>query len=205
LKRLTEGHILTVLIIIGLIVSGISPQADRATWLMEVLPVLILLPTTIVLQPKLKLSVWTLRFMTLHAFVLMIGGYYTYAEVPAGEWVRDTLNLSRNPYDRLGHFMQGFVPALVYRELLIPKTNLKPGALFNLIVCSFCLSFSALYEMLEWAAAVSLGQGADAFLGTQGDQWDTQWDMFLALIGAIFALLAVNAAAGINRLKSPAD
>ncbi|RZA26749.1 MAG: DUF2238 domain-containing protein [Proteobacteria bacterium] len=155
---------------------------------MEVTPIFILLPLTLYFQPRLQLSRWTLRLMTLHAFVLLVGGHYTYAEVPAGEWLRDTFDLARNPYDRFGHLMQGFVPAFVYRELLLKKTVLKESLLLQVIIVSFCLSFSAVYEMLEWAAALAMGQGADAFLGTQGDPWDTQWDMFLALVGAVIAL-----------------
>ncbi len=188
LKKLGEGHFLTASILIALILSGLSPEADRSTWLMEVTPIFILLPLTLYFQPRLQLSRWTLRLMTLHAFVLLVGGHYTYAEVPAGEWLRDTFDLARNPYDRFGHLMQGFVPAFVYRELLLKKTVLKESLLLQVIIVSFCLSFSAVYEMLEWAAALAMGQGADAFLGTQGDPWDTQWDMFLALVGAVIAL-----------------
>lgn len=183
-----EGYCLVISILLALVLTGINPEADRATWLMEVTPIFILLPLTLYFQPKLLLSPWTLRLMTLHAFVLMVGGHYTYAEVPVGEWLRDGLNLTRNPYDRFGHFMQGFVPAFIYRELLLKKTSLKENLFFHVVILSFCLSFSALYEMLEWAAALAMGQGADAFLGTQGDQWDTQWDMFLALVGAVAAL-----------------
>jgi putative membrane protein len=123
-----------------------------------------------------------------HAGVLMLGGHYTYAEVPLGFWMQEAFHFSRNHYDRIGHLMQGFVPAFIFRELLLRRSPLKRGLLLSVVVVSLCLSVSALYELVEWAAAVALGQGADAFLGTQGDSWDTQSDMFCALIGALVAM-----------------
>lgn len=187
-KSVSEGHILVGVVLLALIMSGLSPVADRGTWIMEVLPVLILMPVTVYLQPSLKLSPWTLRLMVLHALVLILGGHYTYAKVPPGEWLRELWDLERNPYDRIGHLMQGFVPAFVFRELLLKKTVLRIGLFLNVVIVAFCLSFSALYELIEWAAALILGEGANDFLGMQGDHWDTQWDMFCALIGAILAL-----------------
>lgn len=187
-KSVSEGHILVGVVLLALIMSGLSPVADRGTWIMEVLPVLILMPVTVYLQPNLKLSPWTLRLMVLHALVLILGGHYTYAKVPPGEWLRELWDLERNPYDRIGHLMQGFVPAFVFRELLLKKTVLRIGLFLNVVIVAFCLSFSALYELIEWAAALILGEGANDFLGMQGDHWDTQWDMFCALIGAILAL-----------------
>jgi putative membrane protein len=127
--------------------------------------------------------------LAVHAVILMVGGHYTYAEVPLGFWVRDALGLARNHYDRLGHFAQGFVPAILAREILLRNTPLRRGGwLFFLVVC-VCLAFSALYELIEWWTALISGEGATAFLGTQGDVWDTQWDMFLALVGALTAQL----------------
>ena len=122
----------------------------------------------------------------------MLGGHYTYAEVPAGFWLKDALGLARNPYDRLGHFAQGFVPAIVVREVLIRRSPLRPGKWLTFLVLCVCLAISALYELVEWWAALIGGEGADAFLGTQGDQWDTQWDMFVALLGAATALLLLS-------------
>jgi putative membrane protein len=131
------------------------------------------------------------RLIFVHALILMLGGRYTYAEVPLGFWVKDALGLARNHYDRLGHFAQGFVPAIVAREILIRKTPLRPGRwLFFLVTC-VCLAVSAVYELVEWWTAVATGEAATAFLGTQGDPWDTQWDMFLALLGALIAQLAL--------------
>jgi putative membrane protein len=186
-----EHGILLALTLIGLVVSGINPH-DRATWLMETLPVMLVIPLLAVTYRRFPLTPLLYRLIFLHACVLMLGGHYTYAEVPLGHWVRDALGLERNHYDRLGHLMQGFVPAIAAREVLLRKSPLKPGAwLFVVSVC-IPLAFSAFYEMLEWWAAEIMGQGADAFLGTQGDQWDTQWDMFLCMVGAVTALLLLG-------------
>lgn len=177
-----------VLWAIALIVSGIGPH-DRMTWWMEVAPVIIapfiLIPT----HASFPLPRFVLIWVFIHGIVLMVGGHYTYAEVPFGYWLKDVFDLSRNPYDRIGHFMQGFVPAMITREILARKSGLiKSGWLFFLTV-TVCMGISMLYEFIEWWAALILGQGSDAFLGTQGDPWDTQWDMFLATIGACVAQL----------------
>ncbi len=174
-----------------LLVSGIDPEADRLTWFMETLPVMIgavILLATYRLFPLTPLSYHLLAF---HAFILMIGGHYTYAEVPLFNDLQESLGLARNHYDRVAHFIQGFVPAIVAREVLIRLSCLKPGGWLFLLTTSFCLAFSALYELIEWAAAIFTEEGATAFLGTQGDPWDTQWDMFLALCGAMTAQLAL--------------
>jgi len=174
-----------------LVLSGIGPR-DRLTWVLEVTPVLIAVPVLAATYASFPLTPLAYRLIALHAVILMIGGHYTYAEVPAGYWVRDLLGLARNHYDRLGHFAQGFVPAVLAREVLLRRTPLRPGGwLFFLVVC-VCLAISAFYELIEWWSAVVLGQGADAFLGTQGDHWDTQWDMFLALVGAVAAQLTLG-------------
>lgn len=167
-------------------VSGVGPR-DRPTWWMEVAPVLIAVPILWATRRRFPLTPLLYGLVALHACVLSLGGHYTYAEVPFGFWVRDALGLARNHYDRLGHFMQGFVPALVARELLLRTSPLRPGRWLFTLVTAVALAISALYEFVEWWAAVLLGQGADAFLGTQGDPWDTQWDMFLAFIGALLA------------------
>ena len=128
------------------------------------------------------------RLLCFHALVLILGGYYTYAHVPLGDWVKDALGLARNPYDRLGHFTQGFVPAILVRELLLRTSPLRRGVWLYVLSVSVCMAFSAFYELIEWWAAVIGGSNAEAFLGTQGDVWDTQWDMFCALVGANVAL-----------------
>jgi putative membrane protein len=174
-----------------LIVSGIGPR-DRLTWVLEAMPVIIAVPLLAATYRRFRLTSLLYRLLVLHAIILLVGGHYTYAEVPAGFWVSDLLGLTRNHYDRLGHFAQGFVPAIIAREILLRRTPLKPGAWLSFLVVCVCLAFSALYELIEWWSALVLGQDADAFLGTQGDPWDTQWDMFMALIGAIVAQLALG-------------
>ncbi|MEW8523711.1 MAG: DUF2238 domain-containing protein [Candidatus Thiodiazotropha endolucinida] len=172
-----------------LILSGLDPVADRYTWFLETLPVMIGLPLLYYTRQDFPLTILVYRLLALHAVILIIGGYYTYAEVPLFNWLRDNFELSRNHYDRIGHFFQGFVPAMLAREILLRRSPLKPGRwLFFLCIC-FCLAFSAFYELIEWWVALMSEQAAEAFLGTQGDPWDTQTDMFLALIGAICAQL----------------
>lgn len=168
--------------------SGVEPR-DRLTWLMEVAPVLLAAPLLAFTYRRFPLTPLLYVLAALHAAVLCLGGHHTYAEVPLGFWVQDALGLARNPYDRLGHLMQGFVPALVAREILLRTSPLRRGRWLAFLVTSVALAFSATYELLEWLAAVLLGQGADAFLGTQGDPWDTQWDMALALFGAVASQL----------------
>ena len=165
---------------------------DRPTWWMEVAPVLVALPLLWATRGGFALTPLLYTLVALHAIVLCVGGHYTYARVPAGFWVQEWFELARNHYDRLGHLMQGFVPAMAARELLLRKTALRPGAwLFTLITLS-CLGISALYELIEWGAAEALGQGAEEFLATQGDIWDTQKDMLMAGIGAILALVTLG-------------
>lgn len=185
--------LLLALVLAVLAWSGVGPK-DRGTWLMEVAPVLLALPVLVATRRRFPLTPLLYALAALHAAVLCLGGHYTYAEVPAGFWVRDALGLARNHYDRVGHFMQGFVPALAARELLLRTSPLRPGRWLAALVICVALAISATYELLEWLAAVLLGQGADAFLGTQGDPWDTQWDMFLALLGATAALALLSRA-----------
>ncbi|MEW8026463.1 MAG: DUF2238 domain-containing protein [Candidatus Thiodiazotropha sp.] len=175
-----------------LILSGLDPVADRYTWFLETLPVMIGLPLLYFTRQDFPLTILVYRLLALHAVILIIGGYYTYAEVPLFNWLRDAYELSRNHYDRIGHFFQGFVPAMLAREILLRRSPLKAGRwLFFLCIC-FCLAFSAFYELIEWWVALMSEQAAEAFLGTQGDPWDTQTDMFLALIGAICAQLLLS-------------
>jgi putative membrane protein len=177
-----------VLVTLVLGISAVDPY-DRGTWLLEVAPVVIAIAVLAMTYPRFALTPLVYRLLFLHALVLIVGGYYTYARVPPGFWVQDWLDLERNHYDRFAHVMQGFVPAMLIRELLLRTTILKRGGLTFLTVTSMCLAFSALYELLEWWTAVFAGDGAVEFLGTQGDPWDAQWDMFLALIGALAAQL----------------
>ncbi len=176
--------------LLTLAVSGIAPR-DRLTWLMEVAPVLVAIPVLVATRRAFPLTPLLYALLAVHAAILGLGGHYTYAEVPLGFWVRDALGLARNHYDRLGHLAQGFVPALVVREVLLRTSPLRRGRWLFVLVTAVALAISALYEFVEWGAALSLGQSADAFLGTQGDPWDTQWDMFLALLGALAAQLAL--------------
>jgi putative membrane protein len=174
--------------IAALAVSGIAPK-DRATWWMEVAPVVIAAPILLLTYRRFPFSAVVYALLAVHAAILCLGGHYTYAEVPLGFWMRDAFGLARNHYDRIGHLAQGFVPALVAREVLLRTTPLRPGKMLFFLVTSVCLAVSAGYELVEWGASVALGQSADAFLGTQGDPWDSQWDMFMALIGATAAQL----------------
>ncbi len=175
------------IVIAALIVSGIAPF-DRATWLMEVAPVLIALPLMIVTRKSYPLTTLLTVLIAAHALVLIAGGAWTYARVPLGFWMQDVLGTTRNPYDKLGHFMQGFVPALVAREILIRGGYVVGRKMTGFLCICIAMAISASYELIEWAAAVSMGQGADEFLGTQGDPWDTQSDMFMALIGSSTAM-----------------
>lgn len=183
-----EKLTLLALTLVALVVSGIDP-VDQPTWLLEALPVIVVVPVLASTHRRFPLTPLAYRLIFLHALILILGSHYTYAQVPLGDWARDASGLARNHYDRLGHLAQGFIPAIIVRELLLRMTPLRPGGWTFLLVTACCLSVSAFYEMLEWWAALALGQGADAFLGTQGDPWDTQWDMFLALIGAVTSQL----------------
>ncbi len=159
---------------------------------MENVPVLIVAPILVATHRRFPLTPLLYGLAAVHALILMVGGHYSYAEVPAGYWVRDALGLARNDYDRLGHLAQGFVPAIVAREILLRTTRLDRGPMLAYIVVSICMGFSAFYELVEWWTALATGAAATAFLGTQGDPWDTQWDMFCALIGAIAALVLLS-------------
>lgn len=183
--------VLLVLWLAALVASGIGPK-EYSTWFMETVPVMVAIPLLALTWRRFPLTPLLCALIFVHGLILILGGHYTYAEVPPGFWVRDALGLERNHYDRLGHFAQGFVPAILAREILLRRSPLKPGGWLFLCATSICLAFSAFYELIEWWAALALGQGADAFLGTQGDQWDTQWDMFMALFGAVTAQLSLG-------------
>lgn len=181
-----ELRCLTVLWSIGLLVSGWAPH-DRTTWLLEVFPAIIVLPLLWATHARMRLTPLLYALIAIHGLILMLGGAYTYARVPLGFWMQDWFGFTRNHYDRIGHFAQGFVPAIAARELLIRVWAIPSMRLVTFLCVCICLAVSALYELIEWWSALILGQGADQFLGTQGDPWDTQSDMFFALIGALTA------------------
>ncbi len=183
---------LIAVVLAAQVALGVSPKADRMTWALENGPVwlgLVLLACT---HRRFPLSALCLHLFALHSLILAFGGHYTYAKVPLGEWARDAFGLARNHYDRIGHFAQGFVPAIFVRELLLRNTPLARGGWLNFLVVCVCLAFSACYEFFEWWVAVLTGEAAEAFLGTQGDPWDTQWDMFMALVGAMCAVVLLS-------------
>ena len=187
---MTERRILLALVEAAQLWSRIDAY-DGATWWMEIAPILIAVPILVATASRFPLTPLVYRLLALHALVLIIGGHWTYARVPAGDWVRDLFSLERNHYDRLGHFVQGFVPAIVAREIVLRRSPLQRGKWLFFVTASICLAISACYEFIEWWAALLGGEGATEFLGTQGDPWDTQWDMFLALIGAVTAQLTL--------------
>ncbi len=174
-----------------LALSGFKPY-DRTTWALEVAPIAIVLPILWITYDRFPLTTLLYACIFVHAVVLMVGGAYTYARVPLGFQIADALGLHRNPYDKIGHFFQGFVPAIATREILIRGGYVRGRRMIAFVTVCIVLAISATYELIEWAAALLLGQGADEFLGTQGDPWDTQSDMFSALVGAVAALLLLS-------------
>jgi putative membrane protein len=191
--RPVKTYLTALLIVVAaaLALSGINPY-DRPTWWLEIFPILIAAPILVLTARRFPLTTLTYTLLAIHAIILMVGGHYTYARVPIGDWLQRLLGLARNDYDRLGHLAQGFIPAILIREILLRTSPLRPGRWLFVIVTAMCLAFSACYEFFEWGAAVAGGHAADAFLGTQGDVWDTQWDMLCALIGAIVAQLTLS-------------
>ena len=177
---------LLALVLAVLLWSGIGPH-DRLVWFLEVLPVLVALPLLLATAKSFPLTPLAYILIAIHAVILMYGGHYTYALTPFGDWLQDAFGTARNHYDRIGHLMQGFGPAIIARELLLRTSPLRPGKWLFAIVCLSILGISAIYEFTEWWAALAGGDAAGAFLGTQGDVWDTQWDMFLAGCGAVTA------------------
>jgi putative membrane protein len=187
----TEHLTLLAIVVAVFVWSGIAPK-DRLTWWMEVAPVLIAVPLLWATYRRFPLTPLLYRLIFLHALVVMVGGHYTYAEVPIGDWVRDWLDLARNNYDRFGHLMQGFVPAMIAREILARRSPLDGSRWLPFLVICVVMFISVSYEFIEWWAALILGGSAESFLALQGDVWDTQWDMFLALCGGIAALLLLS-------------
>jgi putative membrane protein len=186
-----EHGILALTIVALLILTGIRPY-DRMTWAMEVSWVVAGLPVLALTYRRFPLTELLYRLLFIHAVILIVGGYYTYARVPLGFWFADLFHLARNDYDRLGHLAQGFVPAILAREILVRRSPLARSAWLSFLVVCVCLASSAFFEMIEWWSALILGAGADAYLATQGDVWDTQADMFCALIGAAAAVLLLR-------------
>jgi putative membrane protein len=189
--RRTLPPVLLGIVAVALVASGIRPY-DRLTWFLETVWVMVGIVLVVLTWRRFPLTTLLCCLLAVHALILIYGGLYTYARTPLGDWLRDVLDLSRNPWDRVGHFAQGFVPAILVREILVRRSPLHGSRwLAPLTVCA-CLAFSAFFEMIEWWAALAGGAAADDFLATQGDVWDTQWDMFLALIGAITSLLLLS-------------
>ncbi len=183
-----EPIVLLAALVVAFVVSAIRPR-ELGTWALEAAPVVIAVPILVATWRTFPLTLLAYRLIFVHALILLLGGHYTYAHVPLGFWLQDLFDLARNPYDRIGHFAQGFVPAIIAREILLRVTPLRPGKMLFFLVLCVALAISAFYELIEWWAALIFGAGAHEFLGTQGDPWDTQWDMFLALVGAAVAQL----------------
>jgi putative membrane protein len=191
LESRREPVVLLVLLVVCLGLSVVDAH-DRFTWFLEVAPIFLGVPVLAATYRRFPLTPLAYRLIFVHALILMVGGHYTYAEVPLGYWMKDLFGFARNHYDRIGHFAQGFVPAILAREILLRKTPLRSrGWVFFLVTC-VCLAISACYEFIEWGTAVATGSKADAFLGTQGDPWDTQWDMLWALIGSVTSQLILR-------------
>lgn len=189
--RRTEPLVLLVVGLIALVVSRIG-ALEPGTWVLEVFPIFIAVPILVATARRFPLTPLAYRLIFVHALILMIGGHYTYTKVPFGFWMEHTFHLARNDYDRIGHFAQGFVPAMLAREILLRRSPLRCGKWLAFLVVCVCMTVSVTYEFIEWGAAVAGGSSADAFLGTQGDPWDTQWDMFTALIGAVTSLVLLS-------------
>jgi putative membrane protein len=185
------GFITLLVLLLAALIAAFLIAQDRLTWLLEVMWVLLAMPLLVATRARFPLTRLLYVLIGIHCLILIYGGAYTYALTPLGLWVQDVFDLARNHYDRVGHFAQGFIPAILARELLLRLTPLRRGGWLFYLVVSVCLAFSAFFEMIEWWAALIWGGDADAFLATQGDVWDTQWDMFLALCGAITAQLVL--------------
>jgi putative membrane protein len=188
----TKLHLALLTSFLAVLVWSVIKPHDLFTWFLETAPAIIALAILAATYHRFRLSNLAYVLIWIHAIILLIGGHYTYAEVPLFDWIRDTFGLSRNHYDRVGHFAQGFVPAIIAREVLLRKSPLKRGKLLTFIVVSICLAISASYELIEFGVSMATGSAGDAFLGTQGDIWDTQKDMLLCLAGAVTALATLS-------------
>lgn len=197
-------HLILLIALLSVLIWSVINPKDLFIWFLEVSPVLIGVAVLIYLYPKYKFSNFVYFLILVHATILIIGGHYTYAEMPVFNWIRNTFDLSRNYYDRVGHFAQGFIPAIIAREVLIRNEVISKKKYVSFIVVCICLAISASYELIEFGVAKFTGDSAEAFLGTQGDIWDTQWDMLMALIGSItsLSLLSTYHDKKLNQLNS---
>ena len=186
----------TVCLVAALVILGgsLALSHDRFTWVLETFPVLLGLPVLVLTYRRFRFSDWMYAFLVLHTLILCTGGVYTYAQVPLGFWMQKWFGFARNHFDRIGHFAQGFIPAMLTRELLLRTSPLRRGRWLNFLTLATCLAVSALYELIEAATAIGMGSTADAFLGSQGDRWDAQYDMFFALLGAASYLVFLSRA-----------
>ena len=188
MKSNKRFHLILLVMLLSILIWSVIEPKDLFIWFLEVLPVIIGVSVLICIYPKYRFSNFIYVLITIESIILIVGGHYTYAEMPIFNWIRDTFDLSRNYYDRLGHFMQGFIPAMIAREIIIRNNVINKKKYLSFIVICICLAISASYELIEFVVAKLTGNAADAFLGTQGDVWDTQWDMLMALIGSVTSL-----------------
>ncbi|KHD13666.1 DUF2238 domain-containing protein [Clostridium butyricum] len=188
MKSNKKFHLILLVMLLSILIWSVIEPKDLFIWFLEVLPVILGVAVLICIYPKYRFSNFIYVLITIESIILIVGGHYTYAEMPIFNWIRDTFDLSRNYYDRLGHFMQGFIPAMIAREIIIRNKVINKKKYLSFIVICICLAISASYELIEFVVAKLTGNAADAFLGTQGDVWDTQWDMLMALIGSVTSL-----------------
>lgn len=188
MKSNKRFHLILLVMLLSILIWSVIEPKDLFIWFLEVLPVILGVAVLICIYPKYRFSNFIYVLITIESIILIVGGHYTYAEMPIFNWIRDTFDLSRNYYDRLGHFMQGFIPAMIAREIIIRNKVINKKKYLSFIVICICLAISASYELIEFVVAKLTGNAADAFLGTQGDVWDTQWDMLMALIGSVTSL-----------------
>ncbi|WP_394884583.1 DUF2238 domain-containing protein [Clostridium butyricum] len=188
MKSNKRFHLILLVMLLSILIWSVIEPKDLFIWFLEVLPVIIGVSVLICIYPKYRFSNFIYVLIAIESIILIVGGHYTYAEMPIFNWIRDTFDLSRNYYDRLGHFMQGFIPAMIAREIIIRNKVINKKKYLSFIVICICLAISASYELIEFVVAKLTGNAADAFLGTQGDVWDTQWDMLMALIGSVTSL-----------------
>jgi putative membrane protein len=189
---MTRNAIIWAAVFVGVLLWSAFKPTDLTIWVLEVAPAIIGAAILVFTRKRFPLTTLTYVLILIHCIVLMVGGHYTYAEVPIGDWVRDTFDQSRNNYDKLGHFVQGFIPAIIAREIVVRLKVFNFTSWRNFFIVCFCLALSAFYELIEWWTAVLAGESADAFLSTQGYVWDTQADMWTALVGAVLALLMLG-------------
>lgn len=188
MKSNKKFHLILLVMLLSILIWSVIEPKDLFIWFLEVLPVILGVAVLICIYPKYRFSNFIYVLITIESIILIVGGHYTYAEMPIFNWIRDTFDLSRNYYDRLGHFMQGFIPAMIAREIIIRNKVINKKKYLSFIVICICLAISASYELIEFVVAKLTGNAANAFLGTQGDVWDTQWDMLMALIGSVTSL-----------------